>query len=201
MKSTVIAQKEVQDVLKGFVFAELYTDATPWKEANKKLLRERFGSAALPLYVTVGPDGKERSRIAGLNSTAAFLDFLKKGLNGETSAAHEDLPSALAEARAGEKPVFVEFHDVTSLNSLHMRERVLKRAPVSDRLKGFVIADLPIDHGARAKENLRVLNERFRTLAMPTYAVLGPDGGTRAVLSGTHSEADVVAFLEKGLGR
>ena len=89
MKSTVIAQKEVQDVLKEFVFAELYTDGTKWKEANAKLLRERFKSAALPLYVTLGPDGSERSRLEGVVSTGEFLAFLKQGLNrtGQAPAA------------------------------------------------------------------------------------------------------------------
>jgi len=80
MKSNVIAQKEIQDTLKGFVVAELYTDGTPWEEENKKLLRERFKTPALPLYVTLGPDGTMRSRLLGTASKKEFLEFLKKGL-------------------------------------------------------------------------------------------------------------------------
>jgi len=96
MKSTVIAQREVREVLKDFVFAELYTDATPWKAANAKLLKERFKSAALPLYVTLGPDGSERSRLEGVVSTGEFLAFLKQGLNRTGQA-----PSAVNGALGG----------------------------------------------------------------------------------------------------
>lgn len=81
MKGKVIAQKDVQDVLKGFVVAELYTDGTRWEEENKKLLKERFKTPALPLYVTLGPDGKLRSRLLGTATKAEFIDFLKKGLS------------------------------------------------------------------------------------------------------------------------
>jgi thiol:disulfide interchange protein len=80
MKGKVIAQKEVQDVLKGFVVAELYTDGTPWEKENNQLLKERFKTPALPLYVTLGPDGKVRSRLLGTASKAEFLEFLKKGV-------------------------------------------------------------------------------------------------------------------------
>lgn len=79
MKSNVIARKDVQEVLKDFVFAELYTDWSPWQAENSKLLKERFKTPALPLYVTLGPDGTERSRLAGVASTSAFIEFLKKG--------------------------------------------------------------------------------------------------------------------------
>ena len=81
MKGNVIAQRKVQDVLKGFVFAELWTDRTRWAEANSKLLKERFRTAALPLYATLGPDGEERSRLVGVATTEQFVEFLKKGLD------------------------------------------------------------------------------------------------------------------------
>jgi len=79
MKSSVIARKDVQEVLKDFVIAELYTDWSPWQAENAKLLKERFKTPALPLYVTLGPDGTERSRLVGVASTSEFLAFLKKG--------------------------------------------------------------------------------------------------------------------------
>ena len=80
MKSNVIAQKDVQDELKGFVVAELYTDGTPWKDQNNKLLKERYKTSALPLYVTLGPDDKVRSRLEGMVSKEEFLKFLRAGV-------------------------------------------------------------------------------------------------------------------------
>lgn len=83
MKSSVIDHPQVQAVLKDFVFAELYTDATPWKAENAKLQDERFGTVALPLYVILSPDDKELARLAldtGLVGREDFIAFLRKGL-------------------------------------------------------------------------------------------------------------------------
>jgi hypothetical protein len=87
----VIAQPAVQEVLKNFVFAELYTDrkdpAHKQKDAeNSRLQEDRFATAALPLYVILGPDGQERARLLGKTNVPEFLEFLKKGLRSPTSA-------------------------------------------------------------------------------------------------------------------
>ena len=87
----MIAQPAVQEVLKNFVFAELYTDRKgsdhKQKDAeNSRLQEERFATAALPLYVILGPDGQERARLLGKTSVPEFLEFLKKGLRGPPSA-------------------------------------------------------------------------------------------------------------------
>lgn len=82
MRGTVLARKSVKDLLKEFVVAELYTDGTPWRDDNIKLQRTRFKQLALPLYLTLGPDGGERSRLLGLSTEAEFIAFLKKGLDG-----------------------------------------------------------------------------------------------------------------------
>ena len=92
MKGTVLARGSVRNVLNGFVFAELYTDrlSSRYREVdaeNARLQREQFGSVALPLYLTLGPDGRERSRLEGLASEYEFLDFLKKGLEEPPSGA------------------------------------------------------------------------------------------------------------------
>lgn len=62
--------------------AELYTDVHP---QYRTVQNKRFKAIALPLYVVVGPDGKERSRLAGRITTEQFLEFLGKGRT-ETSA-------------------------------------------------------------------------------------------------------------------
>ncbi len=82
MRETVLSEGPVIDMFTKFVFAELYTDRNdvPQDVKNNKLLREQFGSVALPLYVTLGPDGRERSRLVGTATVAQFIDFLKKGL-------------------------------------------------------------------------------------------------------------------------
>ena len=87
MKATVLALPEVERVLSNFVFAELYTDRGPDPKENNRLLKERFASVALPLYVTLSPDGRERSRHLGKASREEFLDMLKRGLEEPPSGA------------------------------------------------------------------------------------------------------------------
>jgi len=86
MKGTVLASPAVKALMAQFVFAELYTDRqndakhAAGDEENRKLLVEKFQGYALPFYMTLGPDGVERSRILGKVSEAEFIEFLKKGL-------------------------------------------------------------------------------------------------------------------------
>lgn len=81
----MIARPAVQELLQNFVFAELYTDRKdPVHKAkdaeNSRLQEDRFATAALPLYVLLGPDGQERARLLGKSNVAEFVEFLKKGL-------------------------------------------------------------------------------------------------------------------------
>ncbi|MBV8880799.1 MAG: thioredoxin family protein [Planctomycetaceae bacterium] len=86
MKGTVLASPAVRALTSQFVFAELFTDRqndpkhAAGDEENRKLLVDKFQGYALPFYMTLGPDGAERSRILGKVSEAEFIDFLKKGL-------------------------------------------------------------------------------------------------------------------------
>ncbi|HEV3028056.1 MAG TPA: thioredoxin family protein, partial [Planctomycetota bacterium] len=92
MKSTVLASPPVRALMAQFVFAELYTDRqadarfSAGDEENRKLLVDKFQGYALPFYMTLGPDGTERSRILGKVSEAEFIEFLKKGLPAPAGA-------------------------------------------------------------------------------------------------------------------
>ena len=82
----MIARPEIQGLLKNFVLAELYPDRQDSvhkaKDAqNARLQEDRFATAALPLYVVLGPDGQERTRLLGKSSVPEFSGFLKKGFD------------------------------------------------------------------------------------------------------------------------
>ena len=87
----MIAQGSVQELLKSFVFAELYTDRKdvhkPKDEENARVQESRFADVALPLYVIVGPDGQERARLRGKTTIPEFTEFLKKGLQASSTGA------------------------------------------------------------------------------------------------------------------
>jgi thiol:disulfide interchange protein DsbD len=92
MKGTVLASAPVRDLISKFVFAELFTDRMgdprhrAGDEENRKLLVDKFQGYALPFYVTLGPDGVERSRILGKVSESEFIEFLKQGLAPSSSS-------------------------------------------------------------------------------------------------------------------
>ena len=71
----------VKELLRKYYVAELWTDRNKdMDRENRKLLDEKYGSA-LPLYVIFTPEGREIDRIGGRPSEAAFVEFLRKGLN------------------------------------------------------------------------------------------------------------------------
>jgi hypothetical protein len=61
------------------VVAELYTDKPPHGERNSEVLTKRFDFDGLPLYVILGPDGKERGRKDSRLSADSFMAFLRQG--------------------------------------------------------------------------------------------------------------------------
>src|SRR5262245_27031270 len=198
MKGNVIAHAKVQQVLKDFVFAELWTDRTEWASENSKLLKQRFRSAALPLYATLSPDGVERSRLLGVATADEFVAFLRKGLD-QTGLAPRSVRQALAEGWRVEKPVLLQFTGLTSTNSALMAGTVLQARSVRRALAGFVVEELAVDAAGSEKGLVEYMRERLRSLASPLYVIFGPDGAERSRLAGIASEGKFLAFLEKGL--
>jgi len=93
MESNIFTDALVQKELERFILAELYTDRqTAEDERNSKLQEESFGTVALPLYVVVGPDGKQLAQFAGLTrDKAEFINFLQSGASRfEQLAARRD---------------------------------------------------------------------------------------------------------------
>jgi len=197
MKGNVIAQGKVQKVLKDFVFAELWTDRTEWAAENSKLLKQRFRSAALPLYATLSSDGVERSRLLGVATADEFVAFLRKGLD-QTGTAPTSVQRALAEGRRVQKPVLLQFTGFTDLNSAYMAGTVLQNASVRQALAGFVVEELPVDSAGSEKGLVEYMKEKLRSLALPLYVTFGPDGSERSRLVGIASEREFLAFLERG---
>ena len=192
----MLKRPEAAAALKDFVVAVLYTDK---HTEYRKVMNKRFKEIALPLYIVVGPDGVERSRLAGQINLDEFLSFLKKGANPTVGKVHSTLEPALAEARSNGKPLFVEFSGFTKPKNLVMKERILKRPEVREVLKNFVLAELFVD-GRESKENLALMRERFRAVAPPVYVTMAPDGTVRSRLDGMASETEFLAFLERGIG-
>lgn len=115
-----------------------------------------------------------------------------------------DLDAGMAEARRTGAPVILEFSGYTCSNCLLMERRVLPEAV--QLLQRFVRVRLYTDgqqSAAEAKRSAaarRMQQDRFKTVALPLYVILSPEGREVARFQGmTYDAAEFAAFLSKGL--
>ncbi|MDT8446415.1 MAG: cytochrome c biogenesis protein CcdA [bacterium] len=109
--------------------------------------------------------------------------------------------AAMGQAQASGRPLFLEFTGYTCVNCRWMEQNILAQEPVHRLLKGhFTLARLYTDGGERGPANLDLQIERFKTVALPLYLILSPDGTERARFVGTaRSGEEFEEFLAKGL--
>jgi len=162
--------------------------------------------AAAALYCLWGLTGRP------LNDwVVAFLPPIGYGYASagttETASADEpsylsSLDSALAQAKAENKPVFVDFTGYTCTNCRWMEKNVFTHAEVKSELDQFVRVQLYTDGGADADKNQTYQEKTFGDVALPLYAVLQPDGTPVARSAGiTRDPARFAEFLRKGRTR
>jgi thiol:disulfide interchange protein DsbD len=113
---------------------------------------------------------------------------------------HPRLEPALEQAARDRKPVFVDFTGYTCVNCRWMEKKVFAEKSVFEALRDrFVLARLYTDGGPHAEENQRLQVERFRTLALPYYVILAPDGAVLSRHAGiVPTPAEFLGFLERG---
>ena len=82
MESNVFPRSDVQELFKDYVLVRLYTDGQgEVYERNRDFQEARFGTVALPLYVTLNSDGEKISSFPGMTrKPQEFVRFLKDGL-------------------------------------------------------------------------------------------------------------------------
>ncbi len=83
MEANIFPRKDVQGLLDQFVRVRLYTDGQgDVYDRNRAFQQSRFGTVALPLYVTMSPDDRQLTTFPGLTrKPEEFLRFLKDGLS------------------------------------------------------------------------------------------------------------------------
>lgn len=110
-----------------------------------------------------------------------------------------DLDAGLARARAEQRPIFVDFTGHSCGNCRWMESNVFTREPVRRAFQQLVLVRLFTDgEGPVFERNQRLQEDRFGTVALPLYAILSPDGRTRATHVGIARDVgQFVAFLER----
>ena len=114
-----------------------------------------------------------------------------------------DLPSALAEARATKRTVFIDFTGYTCTNCRWMEANMFTRPAIVRAMQQFQLARLFTDgEGDVYTQQQALQQQQFGTVALPLYAVVDPDGRTIATFSGlTRDPREFLAFLQRAAGR
>jgi thiol:disulfide interchange protein len=117
--------------------------------------------------------------------------------SGELPWITDDLDGALAQARASRQLVFIDFTGYTCTNCRWMEANMFTRPEVRDVLGGFVRARLYTDgQGEVYDKQQRYQQERFKTVALPLYAIVDADQRTVATFAGlTRDSSEFLRFL------
>ncbi len=145
---------------------------------------------------------------APLGELEAFLppppDALKSGVTSETGLNRlawimNDYPQALSRARAEGKRVFIDFTGYTCTNCRWMEAKMFPRDDVRRELESFVLVRLYTDgEGEIFQRQQQLQQDKYRTVALPFYAVVNADGRPVADFPGlTRDPAEFVAFLKR----
>src|ERR1700734_2878163 len=142
---------------------------------------------------------------ASLGNVEAFIPVQAKGVAllgaGESAAPvwmKNQYKEALAQARAENKLVFINFTGYACTNCHWMKANMFPRPEITGLLKDFVLVDLYTDGtDAVSEQNQQLEEKRFGTLALPFYAIVDPDQRTVATFPGlTRNAAEFLGFLK-----
>jgi thiol:disulfide interchange protein DsbD len=143
---------------------------------------------------------------ASLGNVEAFIPVQAKptallGGGGESGAPvwmKNQYKEALAKARSENKLVFINFTGYACTNCHWMKANMFPRPEVTGLLKDFVLVDLYTDGtDADSEQNQQLEEKRFRTVAIPFYAIVDPNERTIATFPGlTHNASEFVTFLK-----
>jgi thiol:disulfide interchange protein DsbD len=167
------------------------------------LWRLLIGMAFLVFAISLTP-GMFGGRLGELD---AYVPEPAAGTAGPGNAASQaltwmknDYRGALDRARREGKLVFVDFTGYACTNCHWMKANMFSKAEIAAALNGFVLVELYTDGTDAASEaNGQLEVAKFRTSAIPFYAILDPDEKTVATSAGvTRDSQAFLAFLRTG---
>jgi thiol:disulfide interchange protein len=110
-------------------------------------------------------------------------------------------PAALAKARDEHKSVLVTFTGYACTNCHWMKANLFTQPEIAARMKDFVLVDLYTDGSDEASvKNQELQSKTYGTVAIPFYAIVGPEGNTVTTFPGlTRNATEWLDFLKKGI--
>ena len=177
-------------------------------EERVSLGRLAVGGAMLVVAVSLVP-GMFGGHLGELEAYIPPVEYSGVQLAGAATAdkpdwIKDDYDAALAKARAEGKPLFVSFTGYSCTNCKWMKTNMFPRPAVAEKLDDFVLLELYTDtlDEAVADANQQMQQERFRTVAIPFYAILDEQENTLARFEGsTKNEDQFRSFLDRGTAR
>jgi thiol:disulfide interchange protein DsbD len=165
-----------------------------------RLARPRGGrllasAATLALAVWLGA-GLTGRRLGELEAFLPPIDNTAAVARGEQHwlTSYED---ALAIAAKTNRPVLVNFTGYTCTNCRWMEANMFTRPEIARELSRFVLVELFTDGRDELNQRYQQLEQDlFGTVALPYYAILGPDGTPKVAFGGlTRSSDEYLNFL------
>ena len=159
-------------------------------------------SLAVSFYLLTGLFGAKLGELESFlppdleNSSAKFFSG---NAAEELKWIDNDLEKALAQAKAENKRVFIDFTGYTCTNCRWMEANIFTKKEVEAEMSKFVLARLYTDDGSENNAKQQEYQEtKFQTVALPYYAILEADGTTVSTFPGlTRNTPEFVKFLEK----
>ena len=172
------------------------------KDDDLSLGRLLTGAAFLIFAISLLP-GMFGGKLGNLD---AYIPLAAEQTGGPSAQAglvwlQNQYREALAKARAEGKLVFVNFTGYACTNCHWMKANMFPRPEITAALKDYVLVELYTDGtDAASDENQKVQLEKFKTIAIPYYAILDPDENVIATFANqTSNAAEFLAFLQKGV--
>lgn len=179
---------------------QLSHDPRPEKLGAVRLMAS-IVSLAIAFYLLTGLFGAKLGEIESFlpPAKAGEAQFFSPKGGSEPKWIENDLEKAIAQAKAENKPVFIDFTGYTCTNCRWMEANMFPREDVQRELSSFVLAKLYTDGSGEIYERQqRFEEEKFGTVAMPFYAIIDTDGRTRGTFPGlTRNHAEFIDFLRE----
>ncbi len=161
------------------------------------------GCLAFGLYLMTGLFGAPLGEWDAFFPPYGSYGEIAKIRSGEPELTwRDDYEAGLAEAKATNKPIFIDFTGYACTNCRWMEANIFPEKEVHALLKQFVRVQLYTDgQGEKYKRNRDLQEANFGTVALPLYAVMTPEGKEIAHFPGMTRDVNIfVRFLKQGLG-
>jgi thiol:disulfide interchange protein DsbD len=163
-------------------------------------LAASLATIAFAVWLGTGVAGR---RLGELEAFLPPFDYAQgrpatvRASSGELPWITNDLDAAIAQARASQRLVIIDFTGYTCTNCRWMEANMFPKPEIRAALDTFVRARLYTDgQGSVYEQQQRFQQSRFRTVALPLYAIVDADQRTIATFAGlTRDPGEFLRFL------